>query len=135
MLPLFLFYYLLKHNYPRLVFVQAYSKTRAFLHKQHRIGTSHIFKLEKQELNLHLIRDIMFCQLNYFPMFSFMLRLHINIEALSKHYGFFSYPLYAASRTYSKLQQPPCLRVAFLFSRITTLLSSFHRRRRATKFR
>ena len=126
MLPLFLFYYLLKHNYPRLVFVRAYSKTRAFLHKQPRIGTSHIFKLEKQELNLHLIREIMFCQLNYFPMFLFMLRLHINTEALSKHYGFFSYPLYAALRTYSKLQQPPCLRVAFLFSYITTLLSSFH---------
>ena len=30
-LPLSLFYYLLKHNYPRLVFVQTYSKNAAFL--------------------------------------------------------------------------------------------------------
>lgn len=49
-----------------------------------------------------------------------------DIDDATKCSSFFSYPLYAASRTYSKLQQPPCLRVALLFSRITTLLSSFH---------
>lgn len=104
-----------------------FKKCRISIISKPRIGTSHIFKLEKQELNLHLIQlRSCFCQLNYFPIFFIYAEITHKYRSSFETLWFLFLSTIRASRTYSKLQQPPCLRVALLFSHITTLLSSFH---------